>query len=425
MVSDIGIPVGADAHLKYSSKKSFGAVLIARNPVELTAYNDESLFKTWLEDNRSKLYETFGHQLKRYGLWIITLTYTAPGCSINAWMDKDKDAVLSAKAKAAMVGDLGAELDWTDRITDKDWCHYTARPSSTIFATSPIDPTSKAEALRFASKGTSFSSHNPHTRPTVESPPRLRQTSSQLRSSHAFATNPDVRPTRSLSRKGALKSKENDAQISKIDTQIGNAGTPDARHFIDSSKSSVNETVDKVILSKNNPSKPLQQSSAGNLAARDGVVMFYDGLYSGPLEWWVVASKSVASSLFGATIGENEIRQIIPEQYTFHKDTAITVDYPQQLLGRGHVERGYRSAYPRLSGSQDTFDTDYYPETDEGVLPQHWPKKNPSFPSTSQTADPISRVGTKLQVHDIGFRPKADPTHHGRRSSIPRGPGDA
>ena len=43
-------------------------------------------------------------------------------------MDSKTDAVLSAKAQADMAGEFGAELDWTDKLTDKDWCHYTAKP---------------------------------------------------------------------------------------------------------------------------------------------------------------------------------------------------------------------------------------------------------------------------------------------------------
>lgn len=119
--SDAGIPVGADAHVKYQSKARFGAVLIARNPVTVTAINEEHLFKDWVEANKGYLYSLFGRELKRYGMWVVTVTFTATECSINAWLDKDKEALLSAKAKASMVGDYGAELDWTDHIFDKDW----------------------------------------------------------------------------------------------------------------------------------------------------------------------------------------------------------------------------------------------------------------------------------------------------------------
>ena len=55
---------------------------------------------------------------------IVTRTYTAPSCSINAWEDKGKEASMSVKAKANMMGELGGELDWTEKLTDKDWSHY-------------------------------------------------------------------------------------------------------------------------------------------------------------------------------------------------------------------------------------------------------------------------------------------------------------
>lgn len=34
---------------------------------------------------------------------------------------------MSVKAKANMMGELGGELDWTDKLTDKDWSHYSGK----------------------------------------------------------------------------------------------------------------------------------------------------------------------------------------------------------------------------------------------------------------------------------------------------------
>ena len=121
------IPIGADAHIKYKSKDSFGAVLIAQKPITLTSFNDEALFQSWLSANKALLSSSHGPQLRRHGLRIVTRTYTAPSCSINAWEDKDKEANMSMKAKANMMGELGGELDWADRVTDKDWSHYSGK----------------------------------------------------------------------------------------------------------------------------------------------------------------------------------------------------------------------------------------------------------------------------------------------------------
>ena len=102
-------------------------MLIAQKPITLTSYNDETLFQAWLSANKALLSLSHGPQLRRYGLRIVTRTYTAPSCSINAWEDKDNEANMSVKAKANMMGELGGGLDWTDTLTDKDWSHYSGK----------------------------------------------------------------------------------------------------------------------------------------------------------------------------------------------------------------------------------------------------------------------------------------------------------
>ena len=41
-------------------------------------------------------------------------------------MDNNKSALVTLKAKAAMLGELGEDLNWSDKLSDKDWCHYKA-----------------------------------------------------------------------------------------------------------------------------------------------------------------------------------------------------------------------------------------------------------------------------------------------------------
>lgn len=123
------IPVGADAHIKYQSKSNFGAVLICAKPVTQTAYNNETLLRSWVKKNTKLLSERHGPQICRYGLTLVTTTYTAPRCSINAWMDKDKEAMMSAKVKAQILGDDGVTLDYADQLADKDWTLYAEGPN--------------------------------------------------------------------------------------------------------------------------------------------------------------------------------------------------------------------------------------------------------------------------------------------------------
>ena len=89
-----------------------------------TTYNDETLFRSWIANNKARLSALHGAELRRYGLLVVTTTYRAPRASINAWEDKDKEALLSGKVKASMLGEDGVTLDWSDRLTDKDWSHY-------------------------------------------------------------------------------------------------------------------------------------------------------------------------------------------------------------------------------------------------------------------------------------------------------------
>lgn len=81
----------------------------------------------WLDDNRRNLYERYSSQLKKYGFWIVTRTYTSQGAAINAWTDGSRETQVSAKAKAAMLGELGEELDWKDKLNSRDWAWYTAK----------------------------------------------------------------------------------------------------------------------------------------------------------------------------------------------------------------------------------------------------------------------------------------------------------
>ena len=121
-----GLPGGGAASVRYTSKANFGAILIAQKPVTMISYNDETLFRHWINTNYSTLAQLHGVELSKYGLWLVTRTYTTPRLSINAWQSKDKDAEISVKAKAEMMGDAGAEVSWADKSTDKDWSHHSA-----------------------------------------------------------------------------------------------------------------------------------------------------------------------------------------------------------------------------------------------------------------------------------------------------------
>jgi hypothetical protein len=50
----------------------------------------------------------------------VTTTYRAPGASINAWTDQDKEVQI--------LGDDGVTPDFNDQLTDKGWILYAEGP---------------------------------------------------------------------------------------------------------------------------------------------------------------------------------------------------------------------------------------------------------------------------------------------------------
>lgn len=385
--------MGADAHVKYQSKKSFGAVLIARNPVEVTAYNDESLFKEWIESNKAQLYQVYGHQLKKYGLWIVTITYTAPGCSINAWMDKDKDAVLSAKAKAAMVGDLGAELDWTDKITDKDWCHYSAKPSSTTDFMAPAALGSKAHVRRSTPRGSRSKSRSPRPATATEMSHSLKQATPRQNLNRISTQSPDDHPTRSLSRKQAISPVGNHFRISKLDSETNYDLEPKSFTVQGNNLSPVSSNTEKADYPASTsvtPVKSINQSVSPEPRPSEGVVMFYDGLYAEPLEWWVEGAKSAASLVFGLRKPSHErapgVLRNGPAPDKEKSDLQLFPHTDEKDFSNG------RARPEQLQSEEDTFDMNYRPDKDEGVHPGYLPARNPTLRATSNTANRMSYV---------------------------------
>ena len=126
------LPGGATGQLRYQTRNKFGAVLMACKPISLVAYNAERLFLQWLDANRAQLYQLHGKQLREYGFWLVTRSYSAPSASINAWLNAKTQISISAKAKASMLGNLGQKLSYTDSDQDSGWTHYISKTDKGI-----------------------------------------------------------------------------------------------------------------------------------------------------------------------------------------------------------------------------------------------------------------------------------------------------
>lgn len=53
------------------------------------------------------LYQNGKEELERYGLWVITETYSTSACMIQTWTGKTREITLDLKANAMMAGEFG------------------------------------------------------------------------------------------------------------------------------------------------------------------------------------------------------------------------------------------------------------------------------------------------------------------------------
>lgn len=65
-------------------------------------------------------------------MWLVTRTYTAPACSINAWWKKNGSVTVNMKMKAQMLGELGEDVSWQDMANDGDWSHYSGKDNEGV-----------------------------------------------------------------------------------------------------------------------------------------------------------------------------------------------------------------------------------------------------------------------------------------------------
>jgi len=269
-------------------------VLIARNPVTVTALNDECFFKDWVESNKPFLYSQSGRELKKYGMWVVTVTYTAPGCSINAWFNKDKEALLSAKAKASMVGDYGAELDWTDQITDRDWCHYSG------------DPRRWSERDAYQEKlqpgSTAHSQHVPER--SEQRDPSCPVTSSDRSTQKAATASPndqqpktaqdlDGQPAKHVSRKADGSLVDDGSNLSSHTHEASTEPTTLNLHPVSQRKSLFIDQRNGRHRSRSYTRVVDMKAPASGPAKNGGIVLFFDGIRVDQVDWWIEGPKTL------------------------------------------------------------------------------------------------------------------------------------
>lgn len=361
-------------------------MLIAKNPVSVTALNDEGLFKDWVESNKPFLYSQFGRELKKYGMWVVTVTYTAPGCSINAWLDKDKEALLSAKAKASMVGDYGAKLAWTDHITDKDWCHYSGDPTrwdEEIAQQATSQPGSTAPTPSIPKESEERDPSCPVTR--SDDSTMMAATASPNDEQPKTAQDLDGQPARHPSREADGSPVDNDSNLISDTHEASAEPTTLNLNPVPQRKSpSIDQHNGRHrsrSQSRSHTRVPGMKAPPSSPAKNEGVVLFFDGIRVDQVEWWIEGLKDLTSSIFAsapARSGKN-IASRHERPLSKHMSGQAPISQLPILATKGNREEC--SPLNVSFGERDYGDTneDYDPEKDEGVYPSDWPRKSNSL----------------------------------------------
>jgi hypothetical protein len=103
------MPVAAKFQVEYTSKSSFGAVLVALPPIRRERYYFTVPFKHWANTNASALIKMdIWDDIKSSGLCIITQTYATPKYTFTACNETGKAVYLGFEAEVKGAGDLNA-----------------------------------------------------------------------------------------------------------------------------------------------------------------------------------------------------------------------------------------------------------------------------------------------------------------------------
>ena len=107
----------------YYSTSSFGAILVTTPPITHDAFLYEAPFQKWFRDNAQTLLEK-RPEVKDYDVTIVTSTYAAKACSLNATISKVKSVTIGFTAGAIGISEVAPAGTWYSSSADQGWAHY-------------------------------------------------------------------------------------------------------------------------------------------------------------------------------------------------------------------------------------------------------------------------------------------------------------
>ncbi|TFK44651.1 hypothetical protein BDQ12DRAFT_673333 [Crucibulum laeve] len=123
------LPVSASAVYSFSTDTDSGAILLTIPPVVHDRYYYESPFKNWVKHNAVTLLKR-RPEIKDYGLWIITSTYTTKKCAINLWKKSGKALKVAFSAKVVGIGECGPSGEWSKDQNEQGWSEFGSKDAS-------------------------------------------------------------------------------------------------------------------------------------------------------------------------------------------------------------------------------------------------------------------------------------------------------
>lgn len=113
---------------KYHALEGYGAVLVTTPPIHHNYYYYESPFKDWFRDNLGALLKSRrAPEIEKYGLFVITQTYSTTSCALTSSVSPYKEIFLGFSADTSTSADLDVSRHrgWYVRSND-GWNHHDA-----------------------------------------------------------------------------------------------------------------------------------------------------------------------------------------------------------------------------------------------------------------------------------------------------------
>lgn len=118
-----GFPVGAKAFYEFSTSSTYGAILTTSSAITRESFYHEAPFRKWCKENSETLFRN-RPELRDYHLWIVTSTYAAEACSLNASLSKTRTITLGFAIDAVQSGQIAPSGSVYHASADSGWIHF-------------------------------------------------------------------------------------------------------------------------------------------------------------------------------------------------------------------------------------------------------------------------------------------------------------